>query len=179
MRSQRRAKEEGREKRQREKGWKTKGERLRESTRTIIRSRAGSSKDPRDDISMPCLRNNFNYPRYTKKNTKSNARNSGERTLSSLLLRCLPLVPPFSLLPSHSPLKTLDAPLLLLCRYLSISLCLPVATFLLDWLRCQWTTMDSVLGPRKHSLVHTRVYVRVRSGIREREDLPTYRRRIN
>lgn len=52
---------------------------FRESTRTIIRSRAGSSKDPRDDISMPCLRNNFNYPRYTKKNTKSNARNSGER----------------------------------------------------------------------------------------------------
>lgn len=59
--------------------------RFRESTRTIIRSRAADSKDPRDDISMPCLQNNSNYPRYTKKNTKSNAWNSGERLLPSLL----------------------------------------------------------------------------------------------
>lgn len=80
---------------------------FRESTRTIIRSRAGSSKDPRDDISMPCLRNNFNYPRYTKKNTKSNARNSGSPlsalswpsstvALSFIDTRCTPFSPPFS-----------------------------------------------------------------------------------
>lgn len=72
-------------------GRTAKGAPFRESTRTIIRSRAGSSKDPRDDISMPCLRNNFNYPRYTKKNTKSNARNSDERA-------------PAPSRPSHSPL---------------------------------------------------------------------------
>lgn len=74
----------------------TEGVPFRESTRTIIRSRAGSSKDPRDDISMPCLQNNFNYLRYTKKNTKSNARNSGERASSIRPLLRLP--------PSRSPL---------------------------------------------------------------------------
>lgn len=73
--------------------------RCRESTRTIIRSRAGSSKDPRDDISMPCLRNNFNYPRYTKKNTKSNARNSSECRPPSAAPLAVPL--------AHSPSRSL------------------------------------------------------------------------
>lgn len=74
---------------------------FRESTRTIIRNRAGSSKDPRDDISMPCLRNNFNYPRYTKKNTKSNARNSGERA-------SYPSPPPCPFWPSTVALSFID-----------------------------------------------------------------------
>lgn len=86
--------------------------RFRESTRTIIRSRLAGSKDPRDDISMPCLQNNSNYPRYTKKNTKSNAWNSGERPrryfhLFSSLFRS-PLEPP-TLAPT--PLSPLTIPL--------------------------------------------------------------------
>lgn len=86
--------------------------RFRESTRTIIRSRLAGSKDPRDDISMPCLQNNSNYPRYTKKNTKSNAWNSGERPrryfhLFSSLFRS-PLEPP-TLAPI--PLSPLTIPL--------------------------------------------------------------------
>jgi hypothetical protein len=56
------------------------------------------SKDPRDDISMPCLQNNSNYPRYTKKNTKSNTWDSATsaRSLSHWLL--------FSFCPYPTPL---------------------------------------------------------------------------
>lgn len=42
---------------------------------------------------MPCLQNNSNYPRYTKKNTKSNAWNSGERPRFSPSVSFLPLTP--------------------------------------------------------------------------------------
>lgn len=119
------------EKRKREGGRDRGGERererlrCRESTRTIIRSRASSSKDPRDDISMPCLRNNFNYPRYTKKNTKSNARNSGEWRPPSaapfanpwpILRRVLSCVS-FIDIQCNSPCRLLTRSLFILGRY--------------------------------------------------------------
>lgn len=147
------------------------GTSFRESARTIIRSRAGSSKDPRDDISMPCLRNNFNYPRYTKKNTKSNARNSGERAsplsapswssstvaLSFIDTRCTPFSPP----PHRSFSFSLG-------RYVPTGL----PAMPMDYHRLSSRTS------RAFACVCVSAYVCEReSGIRERG--PTYRRGIN
>lgn len=53
----------------------------------------------------------------------------------------------------------------LLPLYRVLSFSLSVATFLLDWLQCQWTTTDSLLGSlvsREHSLVRIRVRTYVR-----------------
>lgn len=156
---------------------------FRESTRTIIRSRAGSSKDPRDDISMPCLRNNFNYPRYTKKNTKSNARNSDARRAPAHLLT-RPAPDPFlpSPLPRVLALGSRWRSSVALCRVLLYRHPMHLSSSPLpfpslggyvpcwNWPRCQWTTTDSLVRSLEsvRSPVYTYAYVIVRVGARSR-----------
>ena len=87
-------------------------------------SAAQSSKDPRHDISMACLLKNSNYLRYTKKNTKSNAWDSGQQqqprgnSPSFFLIRYLSLIPLYTPLQPYIGIITINFQYLLFILFL-------------------------------------------------------------